>query len=148
MTTTTLSEKRRMYGLPVGWHPFEPRQWNHHREEQVELGVRGDIETDILAGRPPAIAASSRGQALEQTLAASGPPNGAGTPGTLPSPSGTNRVGDPAHADRHAMLRERLEQWMRETRDPLLAGHVDPPPGVEITLPDQRSAADPTTRVG
>jgi hypothetical protein len=60
------------------------------------LGVRGDIETDILAGRPPAVAASSRGHALEQTLAASGPPNGAGTPGTLPSPSGTNRPGDPA----------------------------------------------------
>lgn len=60
------------------------------------LGVRSDIETDILGGKPPAVAASSRGQALEQTLAASGLPNGAGSPGTLPSPSGTNRVGDPA----------------------------------------------------
>ena len=59
-----------------------------------------------------------------------------------------NLVGDPAHADLHAELRERLEAWMRETRDPLLAGHVDPPHGVEINLPDQRSAADPTTRVG
>ena len=48
----------------------------------------------------------------------------------------------------HADLRGRLEAWMRETRDPLLAGHVDPPPGVEINLPDQRSATDPTTRVG
>ena len=36
---------------------------------------------------------------------------------------------------------------MRETGDPLLAGHVDPPPGVEINTPDQRSAADPTTRI-
>jgi hypothetical protein len=59
-----------------------------------------------------------------------------------------NLVGDPAHAEMHAELRDRLEAWMRETRDPLLAGHVDPPPGVEINLPAQRSAADPTTRVG
>jgi len=64
-------------------------------DEQL-LAVRSDIETDILGGKPPAVAASSRGQALEQTLAASGPPNGAGAPGTLPSPSGTNRVGDQA----------------------------------------------------
>jgi hypothetical protein len=44
-------------------------------------------------------------------------------------------------------LRGRLEQWMGDTQDPLLAGHVDPPPGVEINLPDQRSASDPTTRI-
>jgi hypothetical protein len=37
---------------------------------------------------------------------------------------------------------------MRETEDPLLAGHVDPPAGVDINLPDQRSAADPTTHIG
>jgi len=58
-------------------------------DEQL-LGVRADIETDILGGRPPAVAATTRGQALEQTLA-SVPPNGATTPGTLPSPSGTSR---------------------------------------------------------
>jgi hypothetical protein len=66
-------------------------------DEQL-LGVRSDIETDILGGKPPALAASSRGHALEQTLAASGPPNGAGSPGTLPSPAGSNRgdaVGGP-----------------------------------------------------
>lgn len=60
------------------------------------MSVRAEIETDILAGRPAAVAASMRGQALEQTLAASMPPNGAGTPGTLPSPLGTNRAGDAA----------------------------------------------------
>jgi hypothetical protein len=60
------------------------------------LAVRADIETDILAGKPPAVAASTRGHALEQTLAASVPPNGAGSPGALPSPLGTNRAGDRA----------------------------------------------------
>lgn len=59
------------------------------------LAVRSDIETDILTGTPPAVAASTRGHALTQTLATV-PPNGAGTPGALPSPSGTNRNGDPA----------------------------------------------------
>ena len=58
------------------------------------LQVRADIETDILSGMPPAIAAASRGQAMELTLAASTPPNGAGSPGALPSPSGTVRPGD------------------------------------------------------
>ena len=57
------------------------------------LAVRADIETDILGGRPPAVAASTRGDALEQTLAGTVPPNGAGPQGTLPSPSGTSRDG-------------------------------------------------------
>ena len=58
-----------------------------------------------------------------------------------------NLVDDPAHAGVLADLRARLEAWQRETDDPLLAGHVTPPPGVEINTPDQRSAAEPTTRV-
>lgn len=64
-------------------------------DEQL-LAVRADIETDILGGKPPAVAANARGQALEQTLAATVPPNGAGSQGTLPSPSGTIRAGDQA----------------------------------------------------
>jgi hypothetical protein len=64
-------------------------------DEQL-LDVRAEIETDILAGKPPALAASMRAQALEQTLAAGLPPNGAGSPGTLPSPQGTIRAGDAA----------------------------------------------------
>jgi arylsulfatase A-like enzyme len=56
-------------------------------------------------------------------------------------------AGDPQHAAVLSDLRERVERWMRETDDPLLAGHVDPPPGVEINLPDQRSASEPTTRI-
>ena len=58
------------------------------------LGVRADIETDILGGRPPALATATRGDAMERTIAAAVPPNGAGPQGTLPSPSGTNRSGD------------------------------------------------------
>jgi N-sulfoglucosamine sulfohydrolase len=59
-----------------------------------------------------------------------------------------NLIADPSCAAVAADLRARLERWMRETEDPLLAGHVDPPPGVEINLPDQRSASEPTIRVG
>jgi N-sulfoglucosamine sulfohydrolase len=58
-----------------------------------------------------------------------------------------NLAGDPAHADILAGLRGRLETWMVQTEDPLLAGHVDPPSGVDVNEPDQLSATDPTTRV-
>jgi N-sulfoglucosamine sulfohydrolase len=58
-----------------------------------------------------------------------------------------NLIDDPAHAAVAADLRGRLERWMLDTEDPLLAGHVDPPHGVEINLPDQLSASEPTTRV-
>jgi N-sulfoglucosamine sulfohydrolase len=59
-----------------------------------------------------------------------------------------NLVEDPAYAPVLADLRGRLEQWMRDTDDPLLAGRVDPPPGVDINLPDQLSATEPTTHIG
>ena len=62
-------------------------------DDQLLL-VRSDIEADIQNGKPPAVAASTRGQALEQTLAQSTPPNGASNPGGLPSPLGTSRTGD------------------------------------------------------
>ena len=58
-----------------------------------------------------------------------------------------NLVRDPACGALLADLRDRLEAWMRETEDPLLSGHVDPPPGVEINLPDQLSPRDPTVRI-
>ena len=41
-------------------------------------------------------------------------------------------------------LRERLDDWMRATNDPLLYGPVSPPHGVELNDPDQMSATDPT----
>jgi N-sulfoglucosamine sulfohydrolase len=58
-----------------------------------------------------------------------------------------NLVEDPGYARELAELRARLQAWQEETDDPLLAGHVDPPPGVEINSPDQRSATDPPMRV-
>jgi len=59
----------------------------------------------------------------------------------------SNLIDDPACAQVAAELRARLQRWMRDTDDPLLAGHVDPPPGVEINLPDQLSATEPTVRI-
>jgi len=59
------------------------------------LQMRADIEADILNGKPPVVAASSRGQATVQTLVAT-PPNGAGNSGSLASPSGTSRTDGPA----------------------------------------------------
>jgi N-sulfoglucosamine sulfohydrolase len=58
-----------------------------------------------------------------------------------------NLAPDPAYATLLADLRARLQTWMRDTDDPLLAGRVDPPPGVEINLPDQLSASEPTTLI-
>jgi N-sulfoglucosamine sulfohydrolase len=58
-----------------------------------------------------------------------------------------NLVGDPDYAPELENLRKRLRAWQEETADPLLAGHVDPPPGVEINSPDQRSATEPPFRV-
>jgi N-sulfoglucosamine sulfohydrolase len=52
-----------------------------------------------------------------------------------------NVAGDPAYEAERAELAVRLETWMRETGDPLLDGDVEPPPGAEITDPDQVSPA-------
>ncbi len=58
-----------------------------------------------------------------------------------------NLAADPAHEATLVQLRHRLVEWMRETDDPLLAGHVDPPPGVEVNDPSQGSASEPTIEV-
>ncbi len=58
-----------------------------------------------------------------------------------------NLVDDPSCAGVLADLRARLQRWMEDTDDPLLAGHVDPPHGVDVNLPDQRSASEPTVHV-
>jgi N-sulfoglucosamine sulfohydrolase len=59
-----------------------------------------------------------------------------------------NLIEDARYSDVLGDLRGRLERWMIETEDPLLAGHVDPPPGVDINTPDQRSSSEPTIHIG
>lgn len=53
---------------------------------------------------------------------------------------------DPAHAEPLKEMRARLDAWMRETDDPLLAGgHVPPPPGAQVNDPEGLSPQEPTT---
>lgn len=57
-------------------------------DEQI-LAVQQLIESDILAGRPAAVAASSRGRALEQVILAGVGPNSGAPGGSLPSGRGS-----------------------------------------------------------
>jgi hypothetical protein len=69
--------------------------------------------------------------------------------GALADPNAASSLTDDERSAAIAAdLRGRLQRWMFETDDPLLAGPVDRPPGVEIKLLDQRSATEPTTRIG
>ncbi len=58
-----------------------------------------------------------------------------------------NLARDPAYAEVLDDLRGRLQEWMRRTGDPLLAGHVSGPEGARTNTPDQRSAGDPLVPV-
>ena len=53
---------------------------------------------------------------------------------------------DPEHADTLAELRGRVEEWMRETNDPLLDGPIPLPPGAVANDPAQGSPNDPMTK--
>jgi hypothetical protein len=44
-------------------------------------------------------------------------------------------------------LRGRLDQWMRETSDPLLHGVVPAPPGAVVNEPEDLSAKDALARL-
>ena len=54
-----------------------------------------------------------------------------------------NLIDSVEHADVLADMRARLNRWMRETDDPLLAGQVPAPPEAELNDPDGLSHRDP-----
>ncbi len=56
---------------------------------------------------------------------------------------GHDRAADPACAEALAEMRGRLDTWMRETDDPLLAGPVAPPLGAAVNEQWQVSPDDP-----
>jgi N-sulfoglucosamine sulfohydrolase len=56
---------------------------------------------------------------------------------------GHDRSGDPGCGEALAEMRARLDAWMRETDDPLLAGPVQPPPGAAVNEQWQLSPDDP-----
>jgi N-sulfoglucosamine sulfohydrolase len=57
---------------------------------------------------------------------------------------GRNLIDHPGYAEVRAQLATRLQEWMRDTDDPLLAGPIAPPPGARINRQDQHSAEDAT----
>ena len=58
-----------------------------------------------------------------------------------------NMANEPAFADVLEEMRARLDNWMRETEDPLLDGPVPAPEGAELNTQDQLSPNDPTITV-
>ena len=56
-----------------------------------------------------------------------------------------NLTAPPAMAQTLTQMRQRLDQWMRDTHDPLCAGPVPAPRGARLNDPDQHSPKDPTT---
>jgi N-sulfoglucosamine sulfohydrolase len=56
-----------------------------------------------------------------------------------------NVAADPTCVEALADLRGRLDRWMLDTDDPLLAGDIPPVKGAVLNDPDQTSPRDPTT---
>jgi hypothetical protein len=55
---------------------------------------------------------------------------------------------DPARREVLEAMRARLDEWMRESDDPLLDGPVEPPPGALVNEQWQISPDDPVRVVG
>jgi N-sulfoglucosamine sulfohydrolase len=60
------------------------------------------------------------------------------------SGGGGGGAGDPQCAAVLQDMRARLDRWMRETRDPLLTGRLDPSPGMVVNPADDESPQGPT----
>jgi arylsulfatase A-like enzyme len=60
---------------------------------------------------------------------------------------GDNLAAEPEWAGVLAELRERLEDWMHATEDPLLEGPIEPPPGAVVNEQWQTSPDDPVRAV-
>ena len=58
-----------------------------------------------------------------------------------------NRIADPAYQGVAAELRQRLDDWMHQTDDPLLKGPVPAPPGARVNDPDGLSPREPAREV-
>ena len=59
-----------------------------------------------------------------------------------------NVVARPGMTQVSDQMRQRLDDWMQETDDPLLSGQpLSPPPGGRINQPDQFSPRDPPTEI-
>lgn len=62
-------------------------------------------------------------------------------------PNETNNLaGDPRNKAILQDMRGRLDQWMQDTDDPMLAGFVSPPPGTRITPTEAGSPSDPAVQ--
>ena len=59
-----------------------------------------------------------------------------------------NRSSDPGHAEVLQDMRSRLDNWMQETKDPLLSGDIPQPAGTVAGNPDDESPKDISNRVG
>lgn len=57
-----------------------------------------------------------------------------------------NLVGQDSSREIHAQLSARLDNWMRETADPLLNGPLTPPPGSRVNDLAQYSPSEPVTQ--
>ena len=106
------------------------RRFDEHHRGRVLANVDDGLTKDVL---------------LRCGWAAVDPPVEALYDLTLDPGEGTNRIDDPKLSEVLSDLKERLQNWMVETGDPLLQGPVAPAEGTFYNTVDQVSPSDPTT---